>query len=119
MLLRASGERDQAEYDLSAVTDDALDAGVVHSKWLRALTEQTIRGEWQALGKTRTAASEALGAQQTVDALVVASAFNGITRVADATGIPLDDNTAATTVEMRRQVGLDDFDYAAKTARYS
>ena len=55
-----------------------------------------------------------MGEQQAVDALVVASAFNGITRVADATGIPLDENTADTTVEMRDAVGLDAFDYAAK-----
>ena len=53
-----------------------------------------------------------------VDALVVASAFNGITRVADATGIPLDTNTAETTVDMRATVGLDAFDYGEKAARF-
>jgi hypothetical protein len=59
-----------------------------------------------------------MGHQQAVDTLVVAAAFNGITRVADATGIPLDENTAATTVDMRAGVGLNAFDYAEKTLRY-
>ncbi len=53
-----------------------------------------------------------------VDCLVVASAFNGITRVADATGIPLDENTEATTADMRAAVGLDAFAYVAKSARF-
>ena len=45
--------------------------------------------------------------------------LNGITRVADATGIPLDEHTAATTVEMRNATGIDQFDYAEKSARYA
>jgi hypothetical protein len=59
-----------------------------------------------------------MGQQQAVDVLVVASAFNGITRVADATGIPLDENTSAATGELRASVGLDAFDYSHKTARF-
>jgi alkylhydroperoxidase family enzyme len=118
MLLRASGERDEVEYDLGAVTDSDRDCGVPNSNWLRALTEQAIRGGWQALQGTRAEASGVMGEQQVVDALVVASAFNGITRVADATGIPLDANTAETTVDMRAAVGLDAFDYGEKAARF-
>ncbi len=59
-----------------------------------------------------------MGSQQAVDTLVVAAAFNGITRVADSTGIPLDENTSTTTRDMRDQVGLNAFDYASKSARF-
>lgn len=118
MLLRASGELNQTEYNLSAITSDELDAGVNMSKWLRALTEQTIRGEWSQLRETLAQASQDMGAQQAVDTLIVAAAFNGITRVADATGIPLDHNTEESTTSMRAEVGLDAFDYAAKSERY-
>ena len=118
MLLRVSGERDDTDYDLGAVTRDSGDTGVLHSDWLRKLTEATIAGEWQALEDLRRDAAAVLGAQQTTDVLTVAAAFNGITRVADATGIPLDDNTADTTAELRASTGIDDFAYAAKSARY-
>jgi len=53
-----------------------------------------------------------------VDTLVVASAFNGITRVADATGIPLDDSTMLATAQLRKDTGIEEFDYAKKSARY-
>ncbi len=118
MLLRASGEREDRDYDLQAVTDPDADSGLAHDRLLRALAEQTAGSQWQALEATRHEAAAAMGEQQMVDALVVASAFNGITRVADATGIPLDENTAATTGSLRAAVGLDDFDYGVKSARY-
>ncbi len=118
MLLRASSQLDQKDYDLQSVTDAHTDPGVAHGEHLRALTEATIRGDWLNLGPIRRRAEAAMGERCAVDALVVAAAFNGITRVADATGVPLDDNTAATTVSMRAETGIDDFAYAAKSARY-
>lgn len=118
MLLRASGEREDRDYDLQAITDPDTDSGVPHDRLLRALAEQTAAGQWQALESTRQEAAAAMGEQRMVDALVVASAFNGITRVADATGIPLDENTAATTGSLRESVGLDAYDYGVKSTRY-
>ena len=59
-----------------------------------------------------------MGIQPMVDALTVAAAFNGITRVADSTGIPLDENTLETTGEMREQTGIDRFNYDEKSAQY-
>ena len=118
MLLRASGQQTADDYDLSSVTDAHADPGVLHGDHLRALTEATIRGQWLQLDGIRRRAAAAMGPQQATDALVVAAAFNGITRVADATGVPLDENTAATTAALRSATGIDHFDYAAKTARY-
>ncbi len=118
MLLRASSQHDQADYNLQSVTDEHLNPGVAHGEHLRALTEATIRGDWLSLPQIRQRAAAAMGEQSAVDALVVAAAFNGITRVADATGVPLDDNTAATTGSLRAETGIDDFAYAAKSARY-
>ncbi len=60
-----------------------------------------------------------MGEQAVVDTLVVASAFNGITRVADATGIPLDDSTLQATTQLRNDTGIDQFEYAVKSARYT
>ena len=118
MLLRASGERDDRSYDLSAVTDDHGDSGVPHSDTIRALTEAAVGNRWDELATLRDAASAVMGEQAMVDVLTVAAGFNGITRVADATGIPLDDRAQAATEEMRAVVGIDRFDYAEKSARY-
>lgn len=118
MLLRASGERDNTTYDLNAITDAERDSGVADSAWLQQLTELAISSDWTGLAPVLAAAGKEIGQQQAVDVLVVASAFNGITRVADATGIPLDENTSATTGDMRASVGLNAFDYPQKTERF-
>ena len=118
MLLRASGQQEDKEYELSSVTSEHQRSGVVNEDHLRALTEASISGDWLALPTIRERAEKAMGIQNTVDALVVASAFNGITRVADATGIPLDQNTEDTTQQMRETTGIQRFSYAEKTERY-
>ncbi len=118
MLLRASSEKENGDYNVNSVTSDTLDPGVPHGHWLRRLTEAAIFGDWLQLAEIRPAAEAAMGLQQTIDALTVAAAFNGITRVADATGIPLDQNTAETTADMRATTGIQRFAYQEKSARY-
>ena len=92
--------------------------GVTCEEPLRELTDAAIHGEWERLTELRNTATQHMSAQQVTDALVVASAFNGITRVADATGIPLDPHTEATTLEMREQTGIQRYDYSEKSTRY-
>jgi len=116
--LRASALQEDTEVNLNAVTDDSLDVGVPHSDLLRELTETTIRREWEALTEVREKAVSAMGLQETTDALTVAAAFNGITRVADSTGIPLDDATDAVTADMREETGIQEFHYAVKSQKY-
>jgi hypothetical protein len=52
---------------------------------------------------------EAIGAAALVDSAAVVALFNAIDRVADATGIPLEDWKAADTVDMRAALGVDRF----------
>ena len=118
MLLRASSQQTGHNYNLNAVTDPEQPSGVAHGEWLTELTDLTVRGDWLGLCDLRGEAEAHMGPQLVADALVVASAFNGITRVADATGIPLDENTADTTGDMRADTGIDSFDYAEKQVRY-
>ena len=118
MLLRASGQSEQTDYDLNSVTDNEIDSGVDSSHWLRSLTEAAIQSQWDDLASIRDQAGTAMGTQSMVDALVVASGFNGITRVAAATGIPLDENTQEMTVDMRESTGIERFNYNEKSDRY-
>lgn len=118
MLLRASGQQENKEYDLRSVTMSDITAGVADEAHLRALTEATIKGDWLGLAAIRKQAETTMGIQQTIDTLIVAAAFNGITRVADATGIPLDENTEQTTSELRETTGIQRYEYSEKTQRY-
>lgn len=118
MLLRASSQGDGESADLGSVTRDSGTSGIEHGDWLRALVEATVRGEWRQLAEVRRAAARTIGAQQTVDVLTVAAAFNGITRVADAIGIPLDESTADATQALREATGIERFAYTEKSARY-
>ena len=50
-----------------------------------------------------------LGDDALVDTAAIIATFNAIDRVADATGIPLEEDKAAMTVDMRAQLGIDNF----------
>ena len=118
MLLGASGKQQNEEFNLNAVTDDHTSSGLRHDRWLRGLTEATINRDWLTLADIRPQAEAEMGLQQVVDTLTVAAAFNGITRVADATGIPLDESTAQITHNMRQATGIEAFNYDNKSQRY-
>ncbi len=118
MLLRASSEHEQGSYNLNSVTEADTDPGVPCGPQLRELTEAAIYQDWLRLAQIRPGIEQHMGKQQVVDTLTVAAAFNGITRVADATGIPLDRNTADITGALREDTGIQRFDYSEKSARY-
>ena len=117
-MLRASSKRENLNVDLNAVVDSSSDPGVAHGSILRALTEATIEMRWDELDEIRSQAFATLGEAATVDALAVASGFNGITRVADATGIPIDNYEDELGRNIRAETGIDDYHYTQKYERY-
>ena len=119
MLLSLSGDKTGKEYNLNAVNTPSGLAGIEDEHWIRLITELTMTKEWEQLSQTREEAAQIIGEQKVVDTLVVASAFNGITRVADATGIPLDVDTEKNTAQMRTDTGIQSFNYDEKSARYN
>ncbi len=50
-----------------------------------------------------------MGHEALVDTAAIIATFNAIDRVADATGIPLEEDKAAMTVHMRAQLGINNF----------
>ncbi len=50
-----------------------------------------------------------LGAEALVDTAGVIATFNAIVRIADATGIPIEDAKAEATVDIRAALGIDDY----------
>lgn len=119
MLLRASGEIDGQAYGLEAVTCGDRDgaSGVSQGPALTALAEALVQGDEVVLASARAAVLEALGPAGLVDAAAVASNFERMVRIADATGIPLDAPVAALTADLRDRLGLDRFASSEHTRR--
>jgi alkylhydroperoxidase family enzyme len=90
------------EIDLAALRGEARATGVAHDRVLLAYTDAVMAGDAEAIASTRDAVEAALGLQGVVDTAAVIAMFNVVDRVADATGIPIDDNM---TREMRYGVG--------------
>lgn len=114
MMLRASGD-----YELKAVLDESVDSGVKFGKEISDLVDATIKGQWDVLEELKLEYVDRMGKQPLVDTLTVASCFNGITRVADASGIPVDPVPAEATSDMRSELGIDQFHYDVKSTLYS
>ena len=111
MMLRASVRGEAGEYNLEPVTggNQAGDSGVPHSEILVALAEAVVADEASRLTDARLAALNVLGGDALVDAIAVAGYFDGIDRVADATGIPIDDYIVPISKEIRDSLGIDEF----------
>lgn len=113
MLLRASSEAIGEQADLNGTIGEG-DGGVPHGNELREFAEAATRGSTE-LAATRQALLEAVGPKAFVEAAATVGIFNGLVRIADATGIPLDDRIRAATGEFRAQLGLNEFSGSANT----
>lgn len=105
--------------DLSLVRGDAAESGAVaHARELVGFADAVMGGERAAIDRAREALREGLGPAGVVDTAAVIAMFNVVDRVADAIGIPLDDNP---TREMReavgKEVGLEAFHPSLRAAR--
>jgi hypothetical protein len=115
-MLRVSGTMSGSPVDVAAVNGGVEgDGGVEHGARLVAFTEAVMRGDEAALERERCAVRALLGAEAFVDLAAVIGSFNVVDRIADATGIPLDEPLAATTGEIREELGLGRFASAANT----
>ncbi|PON16938.1 hypothetical protein C2W62_15765 [Candidatus Entotheonella serta] len=102
---------DGAAIDLSAVTADGITtAGEVgHSDVLIAFADAIVAADEHALQHTRHGVLEVMGPEAMVDAAGVASNFERMVRIADATGIPLDDRMAKASQDVREELELERF----------
>jgi hypothetical protein len=67
------------------------------------------------LDDARAAVVAALGPAGLLEAAAKVSVFNGLVRVADGTGIPLDDGVVGYTADYRQRLGLDAYGGAGNT----
>ncbi len=117
MMLRASVERSGGEVDLNAVTKPgALPGGAVEgAAELLAFADAMVGRDPAEIEHARKALIERLGADQFVEAAAVVANFQRMVRIADATGIPLDGVVMAMSEDFRGELGIDDFEGAARS----
>jgi hypothetical protein len=94
---------------MDGVMDGASNTGVPHAAELLAFAEAALGFDKVQISTTRTAVLAAMGEAAMVDAAAVIAGFNGITRIADATGIPLEDAKAEQSASWRATLGIDQF----------
>ena len=109
-MLRASAKATNTQVDLKAITDDAAgDGNIPHGALLTAFAEAALGNDENRLIEARERVRGAVGDAGFVDAAAVIANYSALDRVADATGIPLEEAKEANTVEMRAELGIDDF----------
>ena len=89
--------------------DGATATGVVHGALLVALVDATLGRDEPALERARDAVRNALGSEALIDAAAVIGGFDGITRIADAIGIPLEPAKAEQTADFFAALRIDRF----------
>ena len=116
MLLRASGQTHNRTYQLATVIGTGEgDGGVPHGRLLVAFAEAVLGEDNDALVRARDVLAAVLGLPGLVDAAGVIGLFNAIDRVADATGIPLEPEKAAASLDFRAALDLDRFSVANRS----
>jgi alkylhydroperoxidase family enzyme len=109
-LLRASSEANRQEYDLRLLLGQGEgDGGVPHGRLLVHFAEAVLSDDDRLLSEKRAAVLARLGSEALIDAAGVIGLFNAIDRVADATGIPLEEEKARLSASYRAELGLDEF----------
>lgn len=69
--------------------------------------EAMLLGDDGRRDEARMAVHAALGPAALVDVAAVVASFNSVVKLADATGIPLEDFKAAATADLREALGLE------------
>jgi hypothetical protein len=94
------------------VANGQTDTGVTASPLLIAFADRALERDAAALAAARASLADRLGRAAMIDAAAVIGGFDGITRIADATGIPLEPPKAEAVADLRTTLGLDEFLHA-------
>ena len=111
MRLSMSGTHTGDKYALEVATGEGSgDSGLPRGELLNDFVEAVCAGDVAQTTTVRQKIIKGMGEAAMVDAAAVIAAFNCYPRVADATGIPLEEAKAAATEAMRSELGLDELD---------
>ena len=115
MRLSLSGKHTGDEYALEdAIGKGSGDSGLPRGELLNDFVEAVCAGDAARTATVRKKVIKGMGEAAMIDAAAVIAAFNCYPRVADATGIPLEEAKAVATASMRAELGLDELDSRRK-----
>jgi hypothetical protein len=116
-MLSLSADLSDATVNLQMINgDEAATAGdVAHAKALMNFAEAFARRDEPALVDARAQLLAEAGAAVLVDAAAVAANFQRMVRIADSTGIPLDERNVALSANVRKELDLERFGSASNT----
>lgn len=83
------------------------DGGVPHGRLLTAFAEAVLGSDASHRDTARREVRAALGDAAFVDACAVIASFDAVVKIADGTGIPLEDWKAERTSDIRAALGID------------
>jgi hypothetical protein len=107
MMLRVSVQKTGQEFDLTSIADGAdADGNVPHQELLLAFADSVVRRESDRAAALRPQLIEALGEEGYFDVCGVAAGFHGFTRVADSSGVPIDEPYQADAAPVQEAIGL-------------
>lgn len=115
MVLRASAEAAGNTVDLTAITDSSRDPGVAAGAELLAFCDALLGADAAALTTARSALVAVLGDTGLVGAAMVAANFSRNDRIANATGIPLEQPFVEQSADFRAALGINDYPSARNT----
>ena len=118
MLLRRSGEASEKDYDMAGMLTGSQ-VGVEGEAVFDRLVQLTYEESYDALHQFLFESKQTMSPEKLVDAVAIATAFNGITKVANASGLPLDQATEETTRKLRMSSGINEFADDLKSDRYN
>lgn len=120
-MLRESIEHEGESIDLEGLTDPSCTKinGIDHSEALLLYSNAFMSDDENELTKCRDRLVEELGVACMVDAAGVASNFQRMVRIADATGIPLEGPVVMMEEDLIEQLGTDKYVSASNTKSIS
>jgi len=80
---------------------------VAHAAALVEFGEAMLSGDAPRQARARQDVRRRLGAEGLVDAAAIVASFNAVVKIADASGIPIEDWKAAATADLREALGLE------------
>ena len=108
-MLRESSNANGEGYDLNLLTGAGGDGNIQHGALLVSFADAVLGTDDQRLNEVRAAIGSRMGSAALIDAAAIVATFNAIDRVADATGIPIEDNKAELTADIRAALGINAF----------
>ena len=97
------------DYELAAIVSDNAGASrVADGHELLQFVDAALTGSEVELSARRNDLRAAVGDAAFVDVCATVASFNAVVKLADGSGIPLEDAKAERTRELRAELGIDD-----------